>query len=372
MSHPSQSPSLACRPGVLRHTALFLSVVLATSGLAQAQGAPSRADVLFREGREATKKQDHALACQKFAESYALDETPGTLVNLGSCEEKLGKVSQAWRHLTDAIQQLPSTDDRIPVARGLLDGLSKKVARVTISMSNVADGAAVKLRLDGLEIPAKDRKNEQIVDPGEHVVLGHTDDGRDARVVVQAAAGQAVEAALVFPAAEAPRVAPVPSATGASAGAGGAAAPTGAPAPGRTRRIVGYTAGGLGLVGLGVGAFFGLRARSKNGDAKGICVDNPASCPRADFDRHEQLVQDGKSARNVALAGSIVGGALLTLGVVLVVTAPKAAATTGVRLQVRPDVGPQSASLSLGGAWLSRSPEASRCPSRPRSPRSPC
>ncbi len=324
--------------------AALLAVSLTASSLTLAQTpAPSRADVLFREGREATKKQDHALACQKYAESYALDAAPGTLVNLGSCEEKIGKVSQAWHHLNDAILQLPSTDDRVPVARALLEGLGAKIARVTVSITG-ADAGDVKVLVDGSEVPSSERGTGVVLDPGEHVVLGRTRDGREARQVVQPKAGQKLDVPLTFARVEAPPVATTSTTTSALP-----PPPPPPPPSGRGRRIATYVDLGLGVVGLGLGTFFGLSASSKNSDAKKICVDREGACPAADVARHDDLVSDAKTARTLSFVGLGVGGALVITGVVLLVTSPKQAPSTGVR--ILPEVGPRSAGLSLGGAW---------------------
>ena len=117
------------------------------------------------------------------------------------------------------------------------------------------------------------------------------------------------------------------------------------PAPvesGDGRRIVSYVLGGAGIVGLGLGTFFGLKAKSTYDDSGAHCPRGPTSC---DADG----VQGGKDASTQA-AGSTVaflaGGALLATGVVLYLTAPKDGGVT-----VQPAVGMAGASLRLGASW---------------------
>src|SRR5690348_18176828 len=61
---------------------------------------PSQADQLFDEGRALMAKQDFADACPKLEESQRLDPALGTLLNIGLCDEGLGKLATAlavWR-----------------------------------------------------------------------------------------------------------------------------------------------------------------------------------------------------------------------------------------------------------------------------------
>jgi hypothetical protein len=96
--------------------------------------------------------------------------------------------------------------------------------------------------------------------------------------------------------------------------------------------------GGLGVVGLGVGAAFGIVSMNdKNGahcDANNFCDPGP--------------LDSGRSAATGADVGLMAGGALLVGGLVLVLLAPSGDDATG-SLRVTPLVGTGSAGASVGG-----------------------
>ena len=55
---------------------------------------PPAAEALFRAGRSAFDRGDYADALRRFSESYQLEPAVGTLLNVASTEERLGKLAQ--------------------------------------------------------------------------------------------------------------------------------------------------------------------------------------------------------------------------------------------------------------------------------------
>lgn len=111
-------------------------------------------------------------------------------------------------------------------------------------------------------------------------------------------------------------------------------------ASGDGRRTVAYVLGGAGVVALGLGAFFGLKAKSTYDDSKTDCTNNLCGA---------KGVEGGKDASTQAAVSTIsfiAGGALLASGIVLFVTAPKDGGVT-----VQPTVGTAGAGLRLGATW---------------------
>jgi hypothetical protein len=109
-----------------------------------------------------------------------------------------------------------------------------------------------------------------------------------------------------------PKLVPLPPAGGAH---GSADAPA---ARGTSRRIAAIAVGGLGLVGVGVGGFFGLSAQSSLSEAKDLCNENDYCTPRGDT-----LRSSAKSKALVATVATGVGAAALVTAAVLWFTAPK-------------------------------------------------
>ena len=83
---------------------------------------------------------------------------------------------------------------------------------------------------------------------------------------------------------------------------------------------IGLIVGGAGVVGIGLGAFFGLQASSKWSDAKGKCADYPYGCSSDAAD----LRSSARSRGTASTVAFIAGGALLATGIVLYLTEPQA------------------------------------------------
>ena len=52
---------------------------------------------------------DYTAACPLLERSHSLDPSSGTLLNLGDCQEHLGRTASAWRAFTEA-RALASSD----------------------------------------------------------------------------------------------------------------------------------------------------------------------------------------------------------------------------------------------------------------------
>ena len=91
------------------------------------------------------------------------------------------------------------------------------------------------------------------------------------------------------------------------------------------QRIGALVVGGVGVVGLTVGSFFGLQALSKKSEADKTCAG-----PRCSTDEGVQFGNDAYAAGNLSTVGMVVGGVGLVAGAVLWFTAPKRAETTQV------------------------------------------
>src|SRR5579864_3684505 len=74
------------------------------------------ADALFQSARAAMDRGDLATACDRFAQSQRLDPAPGTLLNLGECEARAGKLARALAHYRDGRAGLAQSDFRLAFA----------------------------------------------------------------------------------------------------------------------------------------------------------------------------------------------------------------------------------------------------------------
>ena len=106
--------------------------------------------------------------------------------------------------------------------------------------------------------------------------------------------------------------------------------------------------GALGVVGLGIGSYFGVKAISKNSDAE-------SHCPRGNLCDDPQGEALTKDAKNAAVASNIaigLGAAFVVAGVVLYLTSePKEASGSTARMELHPLVSRDLAGIGFGGAF---------------------
>jgi tetratricopeptide (TPR) repeat protein len=114
-------------------------------------------------------------------------------------------------------------------------------------------------------------------------------------------------------------------------------------------QTTGLVLGGIGIVGLGVGAYFGLGAMKDNNTAKDHC-DGNACTDQAGVD----AAKDASSKATISTIGFGAGGALLATGVVLLLVGGKSTKErppSVAGLSLTPSAGPRAMGLTLDGRW---------------------
>src|SRR5262249_4808571 len=145
-------------------------VIVLSSAVAHAQEATPGAK-LFEEGRELSKQNKWAEACDKFEKSYAYDNGVGTELNLADCQEHLGHFAAAWRMFGGASHRLASEPARQKFARERAASLVEKTATAIVKLGDAATGTSVTIAGRGVK-PAAEITEK--VDPGNiavHVVM---------------------------------------------------------------------------------------------------------------------------------------------------------------------------------------------------------
>jgi hypothetical protein len=302
-----------------RAAAFFVCFLLATPSPARADSTQA-AQVLFEEGRKLMAEGDLASACRKFAESQKLDPGAGTLLNVALCYEKRELFASAW----DAYTEAASLADRAGRAQWVTRAKDKATA-LAPELSTLTVVVPENARVDGLEITRDGRKLaveewgvKVPVDGGEHTLDASAPGRALWRTRIKAAPKRdaLVVTVPVLPAsseaAEKPRPPPL-------AGSTEKPAPDGSPAT--TQRVLGIAAGSVGIVALGIGGYFGLRALSKHEDALSDCTPDESRCGErglADY-------RTANGAADVSTVAVTVGAVLLIGGVVLYLTASRRA-----------------------------------------------
>jgi hypothetical protein len=315
------------------------------------------ARALFDEGRDLMAAKKPSEACPKFAASMRLDPKGGTLLNLAVCHEAEGKTATAWVEFKEALAwaRRDARPEREQLAQERIAAVEPKLSRLVIAIATGAGAAGLEVRLDGAVVDRAAIGTAMPIDPGEHVVSASAPGRKkwEARVVVGAVAdrktvevpaleSEAVVAPPATPRATATSTARATAAPTATATPAATATPTATPA---AAPIAGYVVGGAGVVAIGVGAYFGLSAKSKHDEAKNEhCPDGYCDATAA------QLSRDARTQGWISTALFGVGLVGVGVGTYLVLSGGKGeAASTGIR--VAPVVGASGGGMNVGGAW---------------------
>src|SRR5215472_352372 len=298
----------------LRRRALALALGLFFAfGSVRAQA--QEAETLFEQGRSAVRAGDYELACRDFAASQKLEPAPGTLLNLGDCEERLGRLVSARAHFADAASRFSADDHRRKTAEVRVLALQARLGRVLVHRSELTPKDTVVVRGD--EVIPFDAPYWAL--PGKLSIVARASGRSDRPYEVSVAAGElqviAVEAGEALgPVASSQAIASPTLASDQNVPPG----PPSAPPDGRVQRnrAIGFALGGIGVAGLVTGAVTGLVVLNKASTVKAHC-DASYNCDSTGVD----AAQNASLLSTMSVAGFAVGAVGLGLGTYFLLTA---------------------------------------------------
>jgi hypothetical protein len=281
------------------------------------------AEALFREGKKLGEEGRIPEACKKFKESQRLDPTLGTLLHLAACYAEEGKTASAWAAFNAAadMAQRSKQKEREELARERANELEGKLSRLTVTVALAHDGLVVEL--DGSVLGEGTLGTALPIDPGGHVLKASAPGKREWSQQFEVASEPATQNI------EVPRLEDVPVEAPPVAPPKPAERPAPAPEASSSKRTIGFVLGGVGLVSIGVGSYFGLHAKSQADDADRFC-------------RGSVCTEEGLSGHEDARSSAFIANILFGVGVVGLVSGTYLVVTSG------PDKAPQSASPARG------------------------
>lgn len=325
--------------------ALALALLALCIESAQAQsGAPQKAaaQALFDHGLELMRQDRYAEACAQLEQSQAIEPGTGTLMYLAECYEQVGRTASAWATYREAESAAREEGQmaRSEWAAERAALVEPRLAKLAVEVDVVGQAPApeMSIRLNGVTL------NRQVwgvpvpVDPGD-ARIEVTASGYVTWTQVQLVAAGDTQLVRVPPLEPTPprELAAIDSASTVTAKDRAVAAlhagaarvdhmdhmdhlDTDTDSTGwRVQRPVGIVLGATGLVALGVGTYFGLRAIGKDGDADALCPGELAACSSREGVRLSEQADSAAGMADVFLIG---GAAALATGVVLYLTAP--------------------------------------------------
>jgi hypothetical protein len=306
------------------------------TGASADDGDSISAESRFRHGKEWLAQKDYARACPALADSFRLDPATGSLLALALCHERQGKLATAFHEYNDAAvrAKAESRPDREKAARDKVRTLESQISLLTIALAPEArDIDGLEVKRNGVVIESSLFGKPIPVDGGRQLIEASAPGMIAWRTTLAIAATQDMQT-ITVPGLEekdsepepapAPRPAPqappkkaepppkpkvvIPTVALSSAERPAAERPS----SGRDGlRGAGVATAAAGVVGLGIGTGFLLRAIAKNRDSKTGCNGNVCSI-QGTQDRWE-----AQDAGNVATIGFIAGGVLTAGGVMM-------------------------------------------------------
>jgi len=329
----------------MRHNRRFaaciavLTALLASDAVAQSSAEnAAAAETLFSDAKKLMEEQKYAPACRKLEESQRLDPAPGTALNLAVCHEKEGKIATAWSEFKAAMVQARREGrvERENLARERIEAIEPQLPRLVIDVPNASRVAGLVVSRNGLALTAGAWNTALPVDPGEVRIEANAPNFKGWKTVVKVDLAKTERVTI-------PKLAPAPVPPP-------SAAPASKPPVQQTRntRPAGLVLGGVGLVAIGVGSYFGVRTLQKKSDADDGCpvIAGQEQCTRAAVKAND----DARTSAWISNIGIGVGIAAVGIGTYLFLSSGPSRSEAPQPSASRPVV---QAAVLPGGAFAS-------------------
>jgi hypothetical protein len=314
-------------------SAAVLTLVLAAP-FAHAQGSDKDADAerLFNEAKKLMEEKKFAEACPKLESAYRKDQQQGTLLNLAYCHSEMGSKWLAWVEFREA-ESKATEKQRKDFAHEKMKELEKGLSRLIIDPQTRYELTEVYLEdrriwdaEKGIPFYAEPNNNRKVIfhakgkKPAILLISVGTPKEKMQHIVVPEMADE--EPIVVAPP-EAPAPSPPPP-------------PRELTSEGAGQKTLAVVLGAGGLVGVGVGTFFGLKTMLGSCADGARKPDGSGECLAADRN-------DASTQAAISTIGFIAGGALLAGAVVVWILAPSGGKTGAL---VKPSI-----TASVGPSW---------------------
>jgi hypothetical protein len=288
------------------------------------------AEALFKQGKELMGKRRYSEACEKLDASNQLDAGIGTLLYLGDCYEKSGKLASAWAAFEEAASLANGRGEieRAKVATDRAAALEPRLPQIVLTVEGSEPGLEIRRNS---ELVAKALWGTPLpTDAGEYEISARAPDHESWSKTIKVTEAHEPLSVVVpklkrsvttssEPAPPVPAAQTIPD--------------TQPEKPGSSQRTVGLVVGGVGVLALIADGIFTILAASKNSASKDNCskADENICNPDGVAQR-----EDASSFATIASITGAAGGIVLASGAVIYFTAPsgETGAPSGAMVQV--------------------------------------
>jgi hypothetical protein len=217
------------------------------------------AEMLFFTARGLMEAGRVAEACAKLGESYRLDAAAGTLLNLAVCHEQEGKIASAWGEFRQALFEARKSNraDREDLCKEHIAVLEPQLPFLTITVPEGAKVKDMEILRNGVALQSGGWGTELPIDPGKVDITSRAPLYLPKTKAITIAKRQHMSVSI-----EKMELAPVVEMVAADSGW-------------TTKRKVGAGLFIVGVVGIGVGTYFGVQALNQ----KAASDDGVTGCP---------------------------------------------------------------------------------------------
>lgn len=336
----------------LARTAVVGLLAISSSAYAQSPAAES----LFRDGRALIKQGKLQEGCDKLEASELVEPSVGTLLNIGDCRERLGKLATAWAAFRKAEamakQSGASETKREAEARKRAQRLEPQLPTLTVAVARPLPGLVIKKNGEKIDTPVLG--TDVPVDPGNYRITAEAPGYKPWQLDVSLQIRGKRQ--ITVPSLD--RLAPPAVAAGSEKSEKiDLAPPMRAEAPMQVvyrplpvrhqesswtaAREASVAVGVVGAIAFGAGAYYGLHSSDLESRANKVCPGTMCGDPVG-----LRLNDDAQNSANRANVMFVVGGAAVATATTLwIIGAPDS------HHEIRPAIGPDGVGATFAGRF---------------------
>ena len=310
----------------MRRLRVVLSIaaisLLPSAALAQS----AEAVALFNEGDALMKQGKLAEACDAFEASHRIEPGAGVLIRLGECREKNHQLASSWSAYRDALSRAKDPKKK-EIAAAKVKELEGKLSYLSVQVPEAS-------RVDGLALTRNNQSLDSAlwnravpVNGGEYTIVARAPGKEDWKTTIKVPNEKGKITVdvpkLVEPGKPKPEpkpIAPPPTEVKPVV----EEPPDELPGPSMftTKRKIALAVGGVAVVGLAAGVFWGTRAQASELEAFTLCPDPMVSCDDAVLANAH--IADGRTAALIAnISFGVAGAAAIGAAVLWFTGAPE-------------------------------------------------
>lgn len=276
------------------------AVVVLPPAAAHAKGNPS-AKTADKDGQKLEKQKKWDEAKSAYEKALELDDKPDTRLRLAGVEDKLGNLVEASEQVKKVLDAKGLSGAVRAKAKKLQKSLEKRTPTLTFDLPKGFSGS---VKIDDQVIPQSELGGPVPANPGTRKISAEAGGMKPYNETVELKEKDKKNLSILLT--ELPKEETAAEEEG--------PAEQEKPKKGGGNKTLAYVSLGVGVVGVGVGAFMGLKAKSTKSEIDDKCKNGVCS------EGERDLYDTGKTQATISTVGFIVGAVGIGVGTVLLLS----------------------------------------------------